>query len=261
MPESFLLPPGQGKRSGSLLILLDGAIQRMSAAVPWGNYEELRPAEIDRIRQSVPIAYVPWGALEWHSYHNPIGLDAMKARGICRELAARTGGVVLPTQYTATDTIKSLKGFPHSIEHTEQVVELVALQLFEQLAQEKFDVIIVATGHYSGGHLRALRSAESLFRQKHGDLALWILSDMELLDGKYVADHAGPVETSLQMYFAPELVDLTTLPAGRSTTLDDDGVWGEDPRTATAQKGAAMLELLLERAVPRILTMMKEQSQ
>jgi creatinine amidohydrolase len=53
----------------------------------WGRYENLRPAQIDAIRAQTPLAYLPWGALEWHSYHAPIGLDGIKAQELCEALA------------------------------------------------------------------------------------------------------------------------------------------------------------------------------
>ena len=83
---------------------------------PYGNYSDLRPNEIEEILEKSPIAYVPWGALEWHSLHAPIGLDSVKAEGICKALASETGGVVLPAIPMGVNTIKPFKGFPHSID-------------------------------------------------------------------------------------------------------------------------------------------------
>lgn len=227
---------------------------------PWGCYENLRPAQIEAIQSVRPIAYLPWGALEWHSYHNPVGLDGIKARGLCEALAERTGGVVLPPMYLATDTIKPLKGFPHSIEHPEDTVTRVALEMLLQLAEEKFKVLVLLTGHYGGGHVKALREAEAQFRTACPATALWVVPDSELLEGSYQVDHAGPVETSFQLLFNAGAVDLATLPPGRETTLDEDGVWGADPRTASAEQGQRMLSLVVERAAPRILNMLEAQT-
>ncbi len=224
----------------------------------WGQYERLRPAQIDEIRLAAPVAYLPWGALEWHSYHNPIGLDGIKAHGLCLALAARTGGVVLPPVYLATDTIKPLKGFPDSLEHPASTVQRVALEYLEQLAEEKFRVIVVLTGHYGGGHLAALRAAEVEFRRSHPQTALWVVPDSELIEGMWQPDHAGPVETSFQMHFDGGAVDLSLLPGGRETTLDDDGVWGADPRSATADQGARMVEVVVERAAKRVMEILED---
>ena len=41
--------------------------------------ERLRPEQIDHALGRRPAIYVPFGALEWHGYQNPVGLDALKA--------------------------------------------------------------------------------------------------------------------------------------------------------------------------------------
>lgn len=224
----------------------------------WGRYETLRPGQIDAIRANAPIAYLPWGALEWHSYHNPVGLDGIKAHGICLALAEQTGGVVLPPVYVGTDTIKPFKGFKHTIDHPRETVEALATQFLEQLADEDFRVIVLLTGHYGGGHVEAINAAAEAFRASHPDVGLWALPDSEPLDGVFPANHAAHGETSFQLLFAPGYVDLSLLPSDRAATLDDDGVWGDDPREATAEAGEEMLRLFVARAVPRIQDLLKE---
>jgi creatinine amidohydrolase len=224
----------------------------------WGRYENLRPAQIDAIRRRAPIAYIPWGALEWHSYHAPIGLDGIKAHGLCEALAKETGGVVLPPIYVGTDTIKPFKGFGHTIEHSAETVTKLCTELLSQLADEGFKVIVLVTGHYGEGHTTAIRKAAEEFAINHPEIGLWAFPDSEPLAGFYPANHAARGETSFQLLFRPELVDLEALPADREATLDDDGVWGEDPRKASAAEGAEMLKVFLANAVPKIRKLLQE---
>ena len=65
------------------------------------------------------------GALEWHCQHAPIGLDSIKAEGICQAIAQRMG-VVLPAISMGVNTIKPFKGFPHSIDFSGELVAEVA---------------------------------------------------------------------------------------------------------------------------------------
>lgn len=225
--------------------------------IKWGNYEELRPAQIETIQKSAPIAYIPWGALEWHSYHAPIGLDGMKAHGLCEELAKETGGVVLPPIYVGTDTIKPFKGFKHTIEHHSKMVTTLCGEYLNQLADEGFKVIILVTGHYGEGHVKAIRKAVKTFSRANPEIGIWALPDSEPLEGSFPANHAARGETSFQLLFKPECVDLSTLP-DRETTLDDDGVWGEDPRKASTEEGRQMLEIFLQNALPRITKLIAE---
>jgi creatinine amidohydrolase len=220
--------------------------------IAWGRYENLRPAQIEAIRKQAPIAYLPWGALEWHSYHAPIGLDGIKANGLCEALAQETGGVVLPPVYIGTDTIKPYKGFHHTIDHSAETVTKLCLEFLTQLADESFKVIVLVTGHYGGGHVDAIQKAAAEFAASHPEIGLWAFPDSEPLEGAYPKNHAARGETSFQLLFKPELVDLTLLPPDRETTLDDDGVWGEDPRKASTAEGAQMLKVFLENAVPKI---------
>ena len=228
------------------------------AQTKWGFYEQLRPAQIEAIKTRSPIAYVPWGALEWHSFHAPIGLDCFKAHGLCRELVQRSGGVVLPPVYVGTDTIKPYKGFKHTLEHSGSVVTMLCQELLEQLADEDFKVIILVTGHYGEGHVKAIREAADMFAAHHPHIGLWAFPDSEPLTGSYPANHAARGETSFQLLFQPELVDLSTLPSDRETTLDDDGVWGEDPRGASAAEGAEMLQVFIQHAMARIENLIRE---
>jgi len=153
----------------------------------WGKYEELRPGQIEAIREHASIAYIPWGALEWHSYHAPIGLDGIKAYGLCEALVKETGGVLLPSVYVGTDTIKPYKGFKHSVEHVESTVTILCLEYLEQLADEGFKVIVLITGHYGEGQIRAIQKAAEQFTEKHPGVGLWAFPDSAPLEGLYPA--------------------------------------------------------------------------
>jgi creatinine amidohydrolase len=230
----------------------------MLTPLTWGRYENLRPGQIEAIRAQTPIAYLPWGALEWHSYHAPIGLDGIKAHGLCEALAQATGGVVLPPVYVGTDTIKPYKGFHHTLDHSAETVTKLCFEFLTQLADEGFKVIVLVTGHYGGGQVKAIAEAAQKFAQENPQTGLWAFPDSEPLDGFFPKNHAAHGETSFQLLFKPEFVDLTLLPADRETTLDNDGVWGEDPRRASAEEGSRMLQVFLENAVPKIKQLLRE---
>ncbi len=216
-----------------------------------GIYADLKPQQIEAILKVSPIAYVPWGALEWHSNHAPIGLDSTKAYGICKAMAGRTGGVVLPVIPFGVNTIKPYKGFPHCIDISPGLAARVAEELCLQLADEGFQIIIIFTGHYPPEQLEALQlgvdQAGAIL--SHGYLEVW--SDLQFLEGSFQADHAGATETSFQMYLEPGSVDLAALPS-RSLTLDDDGVTGEDPREASPVRGAQQMECVVQGGIARI---------
>lgn len=233
------------------------SLRAPASAPAWGRYGELRPTEIEAIRARSPIAYVPWGALEWHCHHAPIGLDSTKAEGICFALAKETGGVVLPAIPFGVNTIKPFKGFPHSLDISSKLASDVAEELCGQLADEQFRVVILFTGHYPPEQIDALEAGAERARQKTDGSRFLVWADNQLLDPKYRGDHAGATETSFQMLFVDGSVKLDALP-DRPLTLDGDGVMGEDPRQASAERGRDQLAGLLKNAVPQVQSLLRE---
>lgn len=230
----------------------------MGGAVPdWGRYGELRPEQIESIRDRHPIAYLPWGALEWHSLHLPIGLDSVKAEGICAALAERTGGVVLPALPLGVNTIKPYKGFPHCIDISATLAAQVAEAFCTQLAEEGFRLVILFTGHYPPEQVEALEAGARRAAEEAPGTRFEVWSDLLFLGEAFRADHAGATETSFQLHFAPGGVDLSALPV-RELTLDRDGITGEDPRAATAGRGARQLATVVERAEARVREILAE---
>lgn len=214
-------------------------------------YSDLRPVEIERIRDQAPIAYVPWGALEWHSLHAPIGLDSVKAEGICKALAQETGGVVLPAIPMGVNTIKPFKGFPHSIDISADLASRVAEEFCLQLADEGFKVVILFTGHYPPEQIDALQAGVDRAKKVNRTTHFEVWADLHFLGDEFVADHAGATETSFQMFFVPGSIHLDALPEG-PVTLDKDGITGDDPRVASEERGAKQLEVVVENAVKRM---------
>jgi creatinine amidohydrolase/Fe(II)-dependent formamide hydrolase-like protein len=72
------------------------------------------------------------------------------------------------------------------------------------------------------------------------------------MEGHFQGDHAAVGETSFQLLFDGDLVDLDQVPQDRAPTLDDDGVWGDDPKDASAERGRRMLKAFLDHTVARM---------
>ncbi|MBI3385010.1 creatininase family protein [Candidatus Gottesmanbacteria bacterium] len=67
------------------------------------RYEEMFPHEFKLALSKNPIAYLPLGSIEYHGYHNALGLDSLKAWKICQLAAKKIGGVVFPPMYLGVD--------------------------------------------------------------------------------------------------------------------------------------------------------------
>ena len=67
------------------------------------KYEEMYPHEFKKALEKNPIAFLPLGSLEYHGYHNVLGLDSLKAWKICQLVAEKIGGVVFQPLYLGVD--------------------------------------------------------------------------------------------------------------------------------------------------------------
>lgn len=190
------------------------------------QFEEMFPWEFAQALAQAPIGYVPLGTLEWHGEHNAVGLDAIKAHAICVHAARRSGGVVIPPLYWATDSREDLEDGTYltgGIEHGEryhvpgnmfwlrsQTYYHLLLDIYETLRRRGIHVIIVLAGHWSKGTLPTIRASGEQFTAQHPKIKWLLLTDREVVpDLHYPHEHAAGGETSLLMAIRPDLVDLS----------------------------------------------------
>ncbi|MFV1980450.1 MAG: creatininase family protein [Rhodothermia bacterium] len=227
-------------------------VERVESTPSWGEYARMRPQQIAEVMSATPIAYLPWGAIEWHSYHNPVGLDGFIAEAQCRALARRNGGLVMPVVFAGTDTIKPFKGFKYTFEHSPETVSRLCREYLEQFVDEGFRVVVLVTGHAGGGHTEAISGTVEAFASEHPDVGTVFCASFEPVKDRFPMNHAALGETSLQMVVANDLVDLSLIPELAAPTLDDDGVWGKDPRDASVEHGAAIMSAFVDAVSPMI---------
>ena len=204
----------------------------------------MRPEQLEAAARSFPVVYVPFGLIEWHGRHLPVGNDALKAHGILTKCAEEYGGVVYPPVY-----------FPHA-RHNPPTGELLdadrswklamVTELFEGLKRTGFRVILGVSGHNIQTQIELINEA---LRPVTADgsvagIGLW---EMSLSRGEESnSDHAAKWETSNMMFFYPELVDMTRLGEGplAPDMAPPDGIGGLDPRRhASAEVGERNVEL------------------
>jgi creatinine amidohydrolase len=198
------------------------------------QYEEMFPWELVRAMAEAPICYLPLGVLEWHGEHNALGLDAIKAQAVCVLAAQKSGGVVVPPLYWATDYREELEDGTYltgGIEKGEryhvpgnmfwirpETYHNLLLDIYEAMRRRGFRAIVVVSGHWSKQHnLAAIHLSGQEFLAKHPEMKWVLLTDQEVVpDLHYPYEHAAGGETSLLMAIRPDLVDL-------SKTFETDG--------------------------------------
>jgi creatinine amidohydrolase len=181
------------------------------------------------------LAVVPWGALEWHGPHLPLGLDGLVAETFAERVAAAMDGVVFPTYWVPITTL------PHrySLQHKTETVQALWRELLAGLRGVGFQVVALISGHYAQGHELELYAAAQQAMRADDRLRVLAAAPLELLGDEALLDHAGRWETAQLLASHPELVQLERFPGMLGPA--QVAVLGEDPRLATRVEGEAVL--------------------
>jgi creatinine amidohydrolase len=198
------------------------------------RYAELRPVELAAALAENPTVICPWGALEWHGPHLPLGLDGLVAESFCERLAEATGGVLLPGCWLPMTTLPHA----HSISIPTETVCAVWRALLDECARVGAKTICLVTGHYAQGHELEMYRECSQAMQRHAGLRVIAASPLELLRDDSLLDHAGRSEAAQLLAIRPDLVRLDLYETGASVT---NAVLGPDPRDATREEGERLL--------------------
>jgi len=193
----------------------------------------LRPGQLEKVLRDFPAVYVPFGLIEWHGRHLPLGNDALKAHAILVKTAEQFGGAVYPPVYFHN-------GFPQ-----ESLVPVLTA-LFQRIKTTGARVILGVSGHNVQGQIDMIDKALApvIADKTVAGMGLW---EITLSRGpESGTDHAAKWETSNMMFLYPGLVDLSTLGDGplAPNMKPPDGIGGQDPRKyASAEVGRRNIEL------------------
>lgn len=207
----------------------------------------MRPRQLEDALRAFPVVYVPFGLIEWHGRHLPLGNDALKAHAILVKCAEKFGGAVYPPVY-----------FPYSM-YVKESADLhpneaqwkidMATALFERIKRTGARVIIGVSGHNVNQQIAWInRALEPVTADGTvAGIGLWEVTLSRSDESQ--TDHAAKWETSNMMFFYPECVDMAELGASplAPNTKPPDGIGGLDPREhATAEVGRRNVELAAE---------------
>jgi creatinine amidohydrolase len=223
----------------------------------------MHPAQIDAAKAQRPAIYVPFGAVEWHGYHNPVGLDALKAHEQLVGLAVHSGGVVYPPIYFGAGGGHT--EWPHSYMVSAPAMTQIVTGLLHGFERDGYTHAILLSGHYPN-RKEYLDAGVAAYRQAGGRLRVLALVENEAPGAG--GDHAAKYETSAMLYLDPALVNLEELsrppeddiggPEERVNWMNDEyrghacyGLVGIDPR---AYASAAVGEMNTTRLIDFLAT-------
>ncbi|RIK37224.1 MAG: hypothetical protein DCC55_24930 [Chloroflexi bacterium] len=220
--------------------------------------ERMHPAQLEAAKAQRAAIYVPFGAIEWHGYHNPVGLDGIKAHEQLVGLAACAGGVVYPPVYFGAGGGHTQ--WPHSYMVDASPMAQIVTQLLQGFERDGYTHAILISGHYPN-RSQYLDAGVAAYKEAGGSMRVLALVENEVpgVDG----DHAAKYETSAMLYLDPPLVNEEMLKGQpsddiggaekRINWMKDEyqghpcyGLVGIDPRGyATAAVGQANTETLI----------------
>lgn len=230
------------------------------------RWERMSGEEAQRCLQAQRLAILPIGALEAHGPHLPTGTDNLLAVAIAEQVAERVGGVLLPL--LPYGQVWSLQDFPGSLSVSNETLTRLVVELGTGLRRQGAAFLAIINGHVGNGP--ALQAAaRQLYAQGGpltyvftypglGEIAPRVCSSRPLPGGYF---HADEIETSMVLHVAPEAVrmeravredprlppDFLYRPVPWSE-ITRTGVLG-DPTQATPEKGAALIDSIVERIV------------
>ena len=171
--------------------------------------EYMKPEEVSTARETNPFIYVPFGSIEWHGYHNVLGLDAVKAHEQLIGLAAEVGGVVYPPVFFGSGGGHA--GWPSTFMFSKEPLIALVIELLKGFDADGYKKAILLSGHYPN-RSQFLDSAIEKYKQSGGQMEVMALVENQARD--VGGDHAAKFETSFMLYLHPDTVDTERLNAG-----------------------------------------------
>jgi creatinine amidohydrolase len=247
---------------------------------------ELTFPEISRKLKASSILCLPLGAIEQHGVHLPLNTDVVVAEEVTRALIARWGDELdlwrLPT--LSVSLSREHDWAPGTLSLSVQAFA----GLLKELAREIVRALPARNLAIVNGHGGNRGILENLLHELHGDFALnaCVIHPFDLArpaaDATMPDVHGGADETSVMLALAPDLVRrdliasaLPPAPESVAALIFDRGVtwpWRTDdprlarmgvigdPGAASAERGQAMVERMVEAARGVFARLLENQS-
>ncbi|GAB6169374.1 creatininase [Clostridium carnis] len=167
------------------------------------------------------VIILPIGSTEQHGPHLPTCVDTVLAEGFAYRIAEKINGVVAPTLSYGYKS-KPLSGggplFPGTIDLNGATLQALIMDIIDEFVRDGFTKIFLLSAHFENEAF--IVEAMDLCSAKYGDKVKLLLTNWwdpmspDIIDKVFdevpfpgwALEHAAVTETSLMMYFAPELV-------------------------------------------------------
>ena len=179
------------------------------------HWEELAAADFVRaIERSQATCVLPFGILEKHGPHLPLGTDLLDVRYAALHAAEQEYTVVFPEYYFGQ--IFEARHEPGTVAYSAQLQLELLQETTDEMARNGCKKIIIVNGHGGNEHLLPF-FAQSQLDKRH-DYVVYIFDERTPSTGgpakRDTLDmHAGESETSKMMISRPDLVHIDRAPS------------------------------------------------
>lgn len=195
-----------------LLILVFAAMlsaASLSAQKPAVKWEELSADEFRQaIAQSKGTCVLPFGILEKHGPHLPLGTDLLNVRYAALHAAEKEFAIVFPEYYFGQ--IFEAKHEPGTVAYSRGIQLSLLQETTDEMARNGCKKIVIVNGH--GGNESLLPFFAQSQLEKPHDYVVYVQwggsHETDPLKTDKLDMHAGQTETSVTMISHPDLVHL-----------------------------------------------------
>lgn len=176
--------------------------------------EDMSVRDMERAMKKTSTVIIPVGVVEQHGYHLPLSTDIHNSVQLTRHAGERLNAVIAP----AVNYCFSGGTLLGTVNISPNTFGLLISEICSEFVRMGFKNIVVLLGHAGTDNKAALKNALQMLLRRDEALATkitlslvacWDLS-RTWLDGFAMEPehdfHAGMIETSLMMYWKPELV-------------------------------------------------------
>jgi creatinine amidohydrolase len=208
----------------TLLIIAGAAIASRAQNKLSTHWEELTGPDFrDAIAQARGTCLLPFGILEKHGPHLPLGTDLLNVRYAALHAAAEEYAVVFPEYYFGQ--IFEAKHEPGTVAYSRDLQLLMLQETTDEMARNGCKKILIVNGH--GGNESLLPYFAQTQLDKFHDYVVYIQwgglnAPNNSLHTDKLDMHAGQSETSKMMISRPDLVHVDR--AGQESGADQDRV-------------------------------------